>query len=137
MISDTATEPRHLVVGLLLAALLVSGLGCSSRSAPTRKASNPELPAQACLENLDLNRLERALRRCNAVVDLHRSDPGPLTDRSLLYTLLGRLDQACSDVNQAMQLVNKQGKAADPMISHELKVRQASCKQRRSSAGKG
>lgn len=117
--------------------LLLSGLGCRSRSAPVQRVKDVALPVQACLEDLDLNRLEQALRRCNAVVQAHRSDPAPLTDRSLLYTLLGRQDQACSDVSRAISLLNQQGTAADPMVSHELKVRQASCKQRLNSAGKG
>jgi len=92
---------------------------------------------QACLEELDLNKLDQALERCNQVVQEHRTNPAPLTDRSLLHTLLGQLDQACLDVDQALVLVKRQGKAADPMISHELMVRQKSCKQRRSMAGKG
>ena len=122
---------------LMATGLLVTAVGCRSRSAPTSTIPKAELTAQACLEELDLNKLDQALNRCNQVVQAHRSDPAPLTDRSLLHTLLGQLDQACLDVNQALVLVKRQGKAADPMISHELKVRQESCKQRRSMAGKG
>jgi hypothetical protein len=40
-------------------------------------------------------------------------------------------------VHKALTLVKRQGKTADPMVSHELKVRQTSCRQRASMAGKG
>lgn len=122
---------------MLLTALVLTAVGCRSHSAPTRTTPQANLTPEACLEDLNLSNLNQALKHCNQVVDAHRSDPAPLTDRSLIHTLMGQLDQACSDVNRALSLVNRQGKAADPMISHELTVRQASCKQRRSMAGKG
>lgn len=137
MTSVTATNPKPLFGILLVTSLLVTALGCRSNSAPTSAIPKAELTVQACLEELDLNKLDQALERCNQVVQEHRTNPAPLTDRSLLHTLLGQLDQACLDVDQALVLVKRQGKAADPMISHELMVRQKSCKQRRSMAGKG
>ena len=137
LISVTATNPKHVFASVLIAGVLLTGVSCRSRSAPTRALSEAELTPQACLEELDLNQLDQALRRCDQVVAAHRGDPVPLTDRSLLHTLLGQMDQACLDVNQALRLVKRQGAKADPMINHELTVRQESCKQRRSMAGKG
>ena len=122
---------------MLLASLLLTAVGCRSHSAPTTTIPDAELTPQACLEELDLKNLDQALNRCNQIVAAHANDPPPLTDRSLLHTLLGQMDQACLDVNQALRLIKRQGTKADPMINHELMVRQESCKQRRSMAGKG
>ena len=137
MTSVTATNSKQGLAALLIAGLLFSGMGCRSRSAPTTALSEAELTPQACLEDLDLDQLDQALKRCNQVVSAHRADPAPLTDRSLLHTLMGQLDLACLDVDKALTLVKRQGKTADPMVSHELKVRQTSCRQRASMAGKG
>ena len=137
MKNATATDSKPVLAAVVLAGVLFTGLGCRGRSAPTNRLPNAELTPQACLEELNLSELDQALSRCNQVVAAHRTDPGPLTDRSLLHTLLGQRDQACHDVKRALTLIKKQGDAADPMISHELNVRQESCKQRRSIAGKG
>ena len=120
-----------------MSGLLAAGLGSAGRSESTARPDPSELNSQACLEELDLSRLDQALQRCNAVVQAHRSDPAPLTDRSLLYILLGRIDQACRDVDQAIKLINSNPSTVDPMVRHELTVRQASCRQRVSNAGKG
>lgn len=142
MNSDTATDRGQRLAGLFILGLLITGLSWSSHAETTGQAKpgskdDSELSSEACFEELDLSQLERALQRCNAVVHAHRADPAPLTDRSLLYILLGRIDQACRDVDQAVTLIRKQGHRVDPMVSHELMVRQASCKQRLSNAGKG
>ncbi len=121
----------------MIAGLLFTGVGCRSRSAPTNALSNAELTPQACLEELDLSELDQALNRCNQVVAAHSTDPGPLTDRSLLHTLMGQLELACVDVDKALLLIKRQGQTADPMVRHELNVRHTSCKQRASMAGKG
>ena len=51
----------------------------------------------------------------------------------LVQTLIGNHDQACRDVEQAIARMDDN---ADPMLRHELNVRQATCKQRRSINGK-
>jgi len=137
VISVTATDSKHVFAAVLIAGLLFTGVGCRSRSAPTNALNEAELTPQACLEELDLNQLDQALSRCNQVVAAHGADPAPLTDRSLLHTLMGQLELACLDVDKALTLVKRQGKTADPMVSHELKIRQTSCRQRASMAGKG
>ncbi|MGC6482933.1 MAG: hypothetical protein ACON4T_05150 [Synechococcus sp.] len=122
---------------MVLASVLLTAVGCRSHSAPTSASSKAALTPQACLEQLDLNKLDQALQRCDQIVAEHENDPAPLTDRSFLHTLLGQLDQACLDVKQGLRLVERQGSDADPMIKHELTVRQDICKQRLSMAGKG
>ena len=82
------------------------------------------------MEELNINDLDVALQRCNQVVNSYKSNPEPLNDRSLLYILMGQTSLACKDVSNALSLLDQQGKAADPMIRHELTVRQGSCKQR-------
>ena len=95
------------------------------------------MAASSCLEGLDLERLDEALNHCNAVVKGHPGNPIPLTDRSLIHTLIGRDDEACADVKQASALIAKDGQRHDPLLKHELAVRQQSCKQRATMAGSG
>ena len=104
---------------------------------PDATANDAELAASSCLKGLDLQRLDEALTHCNAVVAGHPNNPVPLTDRSLLHTLMGRDDEACADVSQASALIKRQTKTADPLLRHELDVRQQSCKQRATMAGNG
>ncbi len=98
---------------------------------------DPQLKASSCLEDLNLQRVDQALERCNAVVVSHPGDPVPLTDRSLIQTLMGRDDEACADVSQAISLLKDQNKSRDPLLEHELDVRQQSCKQRATMTGNG
>jgi Flp pilus assembly protein TadD len=58
------------------------------------------------------------------------------SDRALVLNLLGRTTQACEDVAQALKLQQEQRAAVEPMLRHELTVRQAACKQERTMAGK-
>jgi hypothetical protein len=53
-----------------------------------------------------------------------------------VLNLLGRTTQACEDVAQALKLQQEQRAAVEPMLRHELTVRQAACKQERTMAGK-
>ena len=89
--------------------------------------------ATSCLENLVSHQLSSTLERCNASVEAFPEQPEPWRDRSLVQTLIGNHDQSCRDVEQAIGLLNDR---ADPMLRHELNVRQATCKQRRSINGK-
>ena len=80
--------------------------------------------------------LEGMVERCDAAIeqtpdqaDLHR-------DRALLLTLLGDQTRACNDVELALSLLNQAKQPVDPMLLHELKVRQTSCKQSRTMAGR-
>ena len=127
--SVTATDHRwrpHLALALGL--LLISG--CQSTPPPTPDST---LATSSCLEDLASNQLHSALQRCNGSVEAFPDQPEPLRDRSLVQTLLGQHDQACRDVEQAIALMDN---GSDPMLRHELKVRQATCKQRRTINGK-
>ena len=122
--SVTATDHRWLPqLGLALGLLVISG--CQSAPQP-----QPDLTVatSSCLEDLASDQLRSALQRCNSSVEAFPDRPESWRDRSLVQTLLGHHDQACRDVEQAIAVLDD---SADPMLRHELKVRQATCKQRR------
>ena len=111
-----------------LAVLLISG--CQGATPPK---ADLKLSSSSCLESLSSNQLVSSLERCNASVEAFPNQPEPWRDRSLVHTLIGNHDQACRDVEQAITRIYDN---ADPMLRHELNVRQATCKQRRSINGK-
>ena len=121
----------------MIGGLLLTGLGCRSRSEPNGENVSMETSVADCMSTLDLNNLEDALQRCNEVVDAQGNKPAALADRSLLLTLMGKTDQACADVNQAIGLLQQNNRSVDPMVVHELNVRQKSCKQRDTMVGNG
>ena len=127
----------RLIPILMISGLLLTGLGCRSRSEPKPATVSPETSIADCMSDLDLNKLDQALQRCNEVVDAYGDKPAALADRSLLLTLMGKTDQACADVSQAMALLRQDSRSADPMVVHELNVRHKSCKQRDTIFGKG
>ena len=122
---------------LLIGVLLLTIQACKNTKSPQAASPDPQLKASSCLEDLNLQRLDKALEHCNAVVVSHPGNPVPLTDRSLIQTLMGRDDEACADVSQAISLLKDQNKSRDPLLEHELDVRQQSCKQRATMAGNG
>jgi len=54
----------------------------------------------------------------------------------LILLLRGERREACSDLAQALNLIQTTG-SSDPVLKHELTVRQAACSTERSNAGKG
>ncbi|WP_186545725.1 hypothetical protein [Synechococcus sp. ROS8604] len=122
---------------LMIGGLLLTGLGCRSRSEPKPSSVSAETSIADCMSDLDLNKLNKALQRCNEIVEAHGDKPAALADRSLLLTLMGKTDQACADVTQAMALLRQSKRSTDPMVVHELNVRHKSCKQRDSIVGNG
>ncbi len=127
----------RLIPVLMAGGLLLSGLGCSSRSEPKPDGTSSQISVHDCMSELDLNQLETALKRCNKVVNAHSDQLAALTDRSLLLTLMGKTDQACADVFKALELLSQSSVSTDPMVVHELNVRQKSCKQRETIIGRG
>jgi len=123
------------VSGLVLGGLLISCMGCGGPSNPASSSEEAEIGASECLENLNLKRLDAALDRCNAVVRAHSGNPAPLVDRSLIFNLMDRPDEACNDVAKAARLIKNDQPTPDPLLLHELSVRQESCKQRATIAG--
>ena len=128
--SVTATNHRwQSRLALCLGVLLFSG--CQGATPP--KAVLKVSITSSCLESLSSKQLVSSLERCNASVEAFPNQPEPWRDRSLVHTLIGNHDQACRDVEQAITRIYDN---ADPMLRHELKVRQATCKHRRSINGK-
>lgn len=125
----------RLVSALVLSGVLVSSLGCTRQSSDSAPLESTDVAASECLENLNLKRLDAALERCNAVVKAHPSNPVPLVDRSLIFNLMNRPDQACDDVGKAARLISNNQQKPDAMLLHELSVRQQSCKLRATIAG--
>ena len=127
--SATATDhrwPSRLALGLGL--LVISG--CQGATPPK---ADLNVSSSSCLESLSSKQLVSSLDRCNASVEAFPDQPEPWRDRSVVQTLMGNHDQACRDVEQAIARLDDN---ADPMLRHELNVRQATCKQRRSINGK-
>ena len=127
--SATATDhhwPSRLALGLGL--LVISG--CQGASPPK---ADLNVSSSSCLESLSSKQLVSSLQKCDASVEAFPDQPEPWRDRSLVQTLMGNHGQACRDVKQAIARMDDN---ADPMLRHELNVRQATCKQRRSINGR-
>ena len=122
---------------LLIAVLLLTIQACENAENPQAASPDPQVKASSCLEDLNLQRLDKALEHCNAVVVSHPDNPVPLTDRSLIQTLMGRDEEACADVSQAISILNHRKQPRDPLLKHELEVRQQSCKHRATITGNG
>ena len=82
-----------------------------------------------------MDELQQMVERCDEAIeqtpdqaDLHR-------DRALVLTLLGDQAKACDDVKVALALLEQSSQTVDPMLRHELEVRQTTCKQSRTMAG--
>ena len=54
----------------------------------------------------------------------------------MLLTIAGKTQAACVDVTKAQTLLDRSSNEVDPMLRHELQVRQATCRQFRTMAGK-
>ena len=114
-----------------MAAVLMAG--CQSKR-PTTPANTPTPLVSSCLGDFRMDDLELMVKRCDEAIeqtpdqaDLHR-------DRALVLTLLGRQAKACKDVASALSLLKRSSQPVDPMLQHELQVRQNSCKQSRTMA---
>ena len=117
---------------MLLAAVLVAG--CQSKQ-PATPANTSTPLVSSCLNGFRMDAVELMVKRCDEAIektpdqaDLHR-------DRALVLTLLGHQAKACDDVAMAMSLLKRSNQPVDPMLQHELQVRQSSCKQSRTMAG--
>ena len=117
---------------MLLVAVLMAG--CQSKQPLTpANASTPLV--SSCLGDFRMRDLELMVERCDEAIeqtpdqaDLHR-------DRALVLTLLGDQAKACDDVATAVSLLKRSSQPVDPMLQHELQVRQSNCKQSRTMAG--
>ena len=123
--------------------LLLSCVACQTAppSADIQsKATKNQPPISGCLDHFGLDDLDDVLSQCDATVQAHPNEPAPLSDRAFVLSLKGNVQQACADVERGLQFIrhNSNGPhraANDPMLHHELKVRQAVCKQQRTIDG--
>ena len=76
---------------------------------------------------LMVERCDEAIEQTPNQADLHR-------DRALILSLRGDQVKACEDVEVALSLLKQSKQPVDPMLQHELQVRQSTCKQSRTMA---
>ena len=107
--------------------------GCHSKQ-PATPANTPTPLVSSCLGDFRMDDLKLMVERCDEAIkqtpdqsDLHR-------DRALVLTLLGNQAKACEDVSLALSLLKRSSQPVDPMLQHELQVRQSTCKQSRTMA---
>ena len=108
--------------------------GCQNKK-PAMPGNTLTPLVSSCLGDFRMDDLELMVERCDEAIkqspdqaDLHR-------DRALVVTLLGHQAKACDDVAMAVSLLKRSSQPVDPMLQHELRVRQSSCKQSRTMAG--
>ena len=108
--------------------------GCQTKQ-PTKPETTPTPLVSSCLGDFRMDDLQLMVERCDEAIeqtpdqaDLHR-------DRALVLTLLGDQTRSCEDVEMALSLLNQSSQPVDPMLLHELQVRQTTCKQSRTMAG--
>ncbi|MFM7312435.1 MAG: hypothetical protein ACKO0M_04585 [Cyanobium sp.] len=76
-----------------------------------------------------MERLPKALKRCDQVVAAFPRDPQPLNERFLLHTLNGDEAAACLDIRKAAILARRLPPArVDRLLRRDLELRLASCK---------
>ena len=88
----------------------------------------------SCLGDFQLNDLEQMVERCNEAIDQTPDQADLHRDRALVLTLVGDQTKACNDVDIALSLLKRSSQPVDPMLQHELRVRQTTCKQSRTIA---
>lgn len=116
-------SPRRGCLTTLLAALLLVMAGCAEEALPERR-----LTIDDCLTNVEIDRLEPALQRCNRVVAAFPHEPQPLNERFLLHSLRGEEQAACRDIRRAHQLAARlPPRQLDPLLRQQLALRLASC----------
>ena len=131
--SATATKPPR-VAAVVLSSLLVCLTGCQSQKTPTQKTRSISTET-SCLKQYQVSEPNRALQACNDAIAATPDQPELLRDRAFIHTLNGQHQEACADVDAGLKLIEQSTAPVDPMLSHELEVRQATCKHARTIAG--
>lgn len=107
----------------LLTALALVLCACAEEALPERR-----LTVDDCLTNVEIDRLDAALQRCDRVVAAFPREPQPLNERFLLHSLQGKEQAACRDIRRAAELVRRlPPRRLDPLLLHQLHLRQTSC----------
>ena len=117
---------------MLLAAVLMAG--CQSKQ-PVTPANTATPLVSSCLGGFRMDDLELMVERCDEAIEQSPDQADLHRDRALILTLLGHQAKACDDVALALSLLKRSSHPVDPMLQHELQVRQSSCKQSRTMAG--
>ena len=110
----------------MLALLALPSLltGCAEEPLPERRLTRLD-----CLRDVRIDRLSKAIARCDQVVAAYPEDPAPLNDRFLLHSLAGDNKRACRDIARAVSLAARRPRASrDPLLRSDLANRQASCR---------
>jgi hypothetical protein len=103
---------------------MASVAGCVEEPLPRRKITNTD-----CLREVDLQRLEAAIKRCDAVVAAFPRDPLPLNERFVLHSLNGDTASACDDISRAAALLRSTPRdQQDQLLRRDVELRTASCK---------
>ena len=89
----------------------------------------------SCLGGFRMDDLKLMVERCDEAIEQTADQADLHRDRALVLTLLGDQAKACEDVEFALSLLKRSGQPVDPMLQHELQVRQSTCKQSRTMAG--
>ncbi len=113
----------------ILLVLALFSFGCTSASREKTNSLDPQIKIYSCLETIKENNPEKSLATCSQVVKKFPNEPEPLSDRSLIYTLMGENNLACIDVKNALNIIRSQSKNIDPLIKYQIKVRHDSCKK--------
>lgn len=123
MVSATPTKG----LGAALAGALLLG-GCIS--APVDPTTT-RIGLGDCLHQVEMKRLQRALKRCDAVVEAYPKHPQPRNERALLHSLKGDNQAACRDSLAAARLLRRLPKqpAPDPLMVEEIRLRDTSCRK--------
>ena len=122
---------RVLGLSLLAAGLLA---GCQTKQ-PSKPENTPTPLVSSCLVDFRMDNLKLMVERCDEAIDQTPDQADLHRDRALVLSLLGDQTKACKDVDTALSLLKQSTQPVDPMLQHELQVRQTSCKQSRTIAG--
>jgi regulator of sirC expression with transglutaminase-like and TPR domain len=113
---------------------LIGLAGCQTQKAPTQNQRSISTET-SCLKQYQISEPNRALQACNEAIAATPDQPELLRDRAFIHTLNGQHQRACADVAAGLKLIRESTAPVDPMLSHELEVRQATCKHARTIAG--
>jgi hypothetical protein len=98
--------------------------GCAEEPLPERRLSHED-----CLQEVRMDALDQALKRCDRVVAAFPKDPVPLNERFLIHTLRGDTQKACQDITAATKLIaTLPAGTLDPLLRNDLKLRSESCR---------
>ena len=134
MTTGTAIEAGcwfKLLCGVFILAALT---GCQPKTTTT-SASDVQDQSLSCLERFDSNTPAQLIADCTTLIEDNSRNPQLFRDRSLLFMLNGQQKAACLDVTKALALLQRIGPGEDPLLRHELTVRDSICRQSRTMAG--